>query len=562
VRRLTGHHGSIGALAWSPDSKTLASGAIEDSVVRLWDPATGRLIRTLEGHSGWIRSLAYSPDGKLLASGSTDTTVKVWDAANGKALQTFKGHTDLLGGVAFSPDSKTLASASRDGSVRLWDVATGQERTTFKFLAPLIPGTTTRIWTTGIAFSPDGKTLAVGAVDGIARLLDAATGKSLHELMGHTGWIVIRGVQFAPDGKTLATAGTDGSVRLWNPATGESLATLQGHQHQILAISFSADGKRLVSVSDEEGRVQIWDVAARDSIGTLRVGQGIIETLAFSSDSKLLGAGGFNGVIRLLSTDTEGVSPELEGSAAASQEELAFLPDGRIVAITARGQVSLFRGENQAGEPLAGLEGKPLAVGISRSGAVIAAGNDAGQLVVWDAATGAQRQTLHSDLKVIARLALSDDGSLLAISGLPDDQQNVTIEIWDTITAAKRQALVGSRGLVTALAFQPGATTLAAADTSGALRLWNAQDGQLLRTISAQENQRYFIGVAFSPDGAALVTSSFTGEIQFWNPTTGAQAASISLVGTGASALAFSPDGQRIAVGGRDASVRLLELTK
>jgi WD40 repeat protein len=110
------------------------------------------------------------------------------------------------------------------------------------------------------------------------------------------------------------------------------------------------------------------------------------------------------------------------------------------------------------------------------------------------------------------------------------------------------------------MAFQPRAPTLAAADLSGALRLWNAQDGQLLRTISAQEEQRYFVGVAFSPDGSALITGSFTGDVQFWNPATGAESATVSLADTGASALAISPDGQQIAVGGRDTSVRLLQL--
>src|SRR5262249_41609974 len=157
--------------------------------------------------------------------------------------------------------------------------------------------------------------------------------------------------------------------------------------------------------------------------------------------------------------------------------------------------------DQEPGQPLTTTAGIPLNVAVSRNNALIAAGNDQGSLMLWDAATGAPRPVLRSDLKVIGRVALNDDGSLLAAAGLPDAQNNVSIELWDTSTGTKRQTLIGSRGLITGMAFQPGRGILAAADLEGALRLWNPQDGQLVRTISAQENQRHFVGIAFSPDG-------------------------------------------------------------
>jgi WD40 repeat protein len=88
--------------------------------------AARRITATLEGHTGSVFALAFSPDGKTLASGSKDTTVKLWDLTTGKNIATLQGHTDYVRSVAFSPDGKTLASASHDRTIKLWDLQRGR----------------------------------------------------------------------------------------------------------------------------------------------------------------------------------------------------------------------------------------------------------------------------------------------------------------------------------------------------------------------------------------------------------------------------------------------------
>src|SRR5207253_1291407 len=133
---LRAQQGSVSALAFSPDGKTLATASTDGTVV-LWNVATrtprGEPLveekppETSEAVAVGTRTsgVAFSPDGRLLAAGSEDQTILFWEVASRAQVgQPMRGHTGAVTSVAFSPDGETLASASEDQTILLWDVAT------------------------------------------------------------------------------------------------------------------------------------------------------------------------------------------------------------------------------------------------------------------------------------------------------------------------------------------------------------------------------------------------------------------------------------------------------
>jgi len=123
---LKGHEDFVLCVAWSPNSRYVASGSkYRDKTIRVWDVESGKEVMVLRGHKSYVWSVAWSPDGRYIASGSNDETIRVWDVESGKEVMVLGGHEDVISSVAWSPDGRYIASGSDDETIRIWLVVWG-----------------------------------------------------------------------------------------------------------------------------------------------------------------------------------------------------------------------------------------------------------------------------------------------------------------------------------------------------------------------------------------------------------------------------------------------------
>jgi WD40 repeat protein/serine/threonine protein kinase len=528
-----------------------------DGELVVWDLTRREAVRTYPGFYG---SLAFSPDGSRLAAANPDGGVTVFDTTgpDWKALRTVATGPGLVEALAFGPGGKTLA-VSRvhvtgfvDGRVQyttdvsLWDTDTAL------WVRPALD------WAEGepsaLAFSPDGRLLAAGGSHQVVVVWEAATGRRLHVLSGHANSIT--SLAFGPGGRWLASAGRDRLVRLWDPATGRRLAELRGHTDTVTGLGFLPDGPgaawRLVSAG-RDGSLRFWDEASAADGLELGGYRSAVTNFAFSPDGRLAARDG-SGVVKvwdpasgqgLLAIPTHG-------------EILAFRPDGRRL-VTGGGDPfhpekpgELVVWDAATGAEVRRLEGPSLyvsAVAFTPDGRrlLAASGNPkakppkSGEVTVYDTATWAVVATFHSDLGLIDALAFRPDGSLLAVGAW-----NNRIQLCDPATGAVVRSLTGHRNWVSALAFSPDGRELASTDFDGTVAFWDPDTGERRRAWRAHPTAAF--GLSYHPSGRRLATASidssnYRSEVKIWDPSDGRELLTLP----GQMAVAFGPDGRRLA---------------
>jgi eukaryotic-like serine/threonine-protein kinase len=575
------------SLAYSPDGRFLVSGG-QDGILRFWNPAATRALRTIQAHDGRINGLAFNRDGSLLVSGCRDGTAKFWnptsgqelktikgyptwehglalspdgsrlaisfrelfllDATRGTLIRTLKGHTHFIEALAFTPDGRRLVSGGWDRTVHLWDPVSGRSLRTFP---------TAGSGSTAVTVSPDGKKLYSGTMEGDLQVFDLETGKELSRLKLHAS--KINRLVFSPDGKRLASASDDTTVKILDLRARRlklenEIETLRGHGSPVSDVSFSIGGD-VIATAGWDATIRIWDAASRQSpaivLGPLSPRY---TTVAYSPDGRLLAAGGRSATTAWDTTTGEilwTVREVLSSFPAGLGQSLCFDHSSRLLATTLDvGGVQLHdprdgRLIRRLDTPHAGPVGS---ADFSPDGRALLAGHLGGRLVVWDPETGVAIRQWMAHAHSLTCAIFSPDGRYIASAGTEaakGSDADDRVHLWSAADGRLIRRMIGHNGVICSLAFSPAGRQLFTGGRDQMIRLWDVETGTLLYAWSAHSGDVQ--SLAPSPDGKRLFSGSddhtvkvwdlaTMQEVQLWNPE------ALQILG-----VALSPDGSRLA---------------
>lgn len=284
---LKGHQAAVNGVTYSLNGALLASGS-EDGKVILWNAASGEIIRTLEAHSASVNAVAFSPDNTQLATGSADKTVALWKVETGEKLFTLEQHTKAINCLAFSPDGSVVVAAAQDNSLSVWNTQTGEQ---VDFMAASI-SQNLETGFTSLVFSSDGRLLYSGSVLGTA-VWDAQRWFQAGLINGNA-----YSLAFSPDGKKLAMGSFTGGVTLWKMPAADYQASLYKHRKPVSDLLFALDGSILIS-SGEDGLIVLWNSRSGEIVRMLEGHTDSVNDLALSPDGKTLASASTDGTVIL-----------------------------------------------------------------------------------------------------------------------------------------------------------------------------------------------------------------------------------------------------------------------
>jgi WD40 repeat protein/serine/threonine protein kinase len=449
-------------------------------------------------------------------------------------------HGSKVYGLAFSPDGKTMASVGEGSVIRIWDLESGKERAHWT-------GHDHDIDVGTVVFSPDGKTLATGSDDRTIKLWDIPTLELRGTLRGHLG--CVDRLIFSPDSRFLVSAGKDLYVRIWHVREMREWDSLP-LKNWISDIALTPDGSSL-AIADHSSILLFWDHPfAETSPNQVKpltrsiTCESSIDCLAFNHRGDTLALGNsWGSPIMLLNTSSGNWRPL---SVAGWSGEIAFSPDDCYLAIlTEPALMQLWNLPSQSYSALFKERGAGNIDGVSFSpdGKLLATGSWNGKIYLWDL----HKTHSHASLPVLSNpcheiLFCQAGSAIVAVS------KDGTVRVLEGDKTVWRASYQLPKGDWKALSCTRNQDTWAFIDREGRLYVWEPKQNQPPRLLSIPENASG--SLAFSPDGRYLVYGGFSGGILKYDLVKGSVSLTNqniklqSLVGC----LRFSADGSSLAV--------------
>jgi WD40 repeat protein/serine/threonine protein kinase len=465
-------------------------------------------------------------------------------------------HSDTVAPIAFSPDGRQIASGCMDGSVQVWDAWTG------RVLQSLQNGGAVAA---RLAYSSDGQLLAAGHLDGTIRVWKAPTWEVVATFQDR-GWI--QELAFSPDGQVLVSASGDPNVMLWDMGAkdkreaGRLIRAPLEHPAGVKTVVFSPDGSRLLTAC-WDGTVKTWDVTTGQPTSSFHAEFEYGSSAQFSRDARRLAWACRDGVVKVWDTATERMELDLQSNTQWARG-VAFSPDGQRLAVAGfDGTIRLLDGATgKEALTIYAHASALISVVFSPDGQRLASGSYDAMVRLWDATPltddpqAAYCVTLTEHTQPVHSVAYSPDGRWLASASR--DRAIVWQLSGRAITP--RSTLRGHRGFIMGLAFSPDNRMLASVGSDDTVKLWDLQApvGDSLTELGTIPPKQGTISIAFSPDGQFLAIGSRG--IAIYNPRTREELYPFKPTRHPIPALAFSPEGWFCTAGASDPALRIWDV--
>jgi WD40 repeat protein len=516
--------------------------------LRLWDAASGQLVRRLEGHTDAVTSVHFSRDGKRLLTGSYDATARLWNVETGELIRTFAGHDWWVWSAAFSPDEQRIVTASHDGSAIVWATDTG-EPNAIPFLGHRKDGNQTPVF--AAVFAPDGRHVASGGLDNYVRIWDpdalqpfdygqAIAGQKpppqpFVTLAGHKA--AVHALAFSQDGKRLVSGSHDNAVIVWDAEAGAMIKTLRGHDGWVQACRLTGDGRLAVSAS-HDGRVKFWDVQGYEEARVLRghVLEGHLDAVlaaAYSPDGRRVATASRDRTAKSWDASTGIELLQFREGHEFTTATAMFFPDGKRLLTTAIDNTTRIWDVATGGElSKARLEGTGLrgAAAVSHDGRWIVTGSqrpqqgDAWAAKLWNAADGTLVHEWQGHKTEVSAVAFSPDDRLV-FSG----DRNGRGVLWNRETS-EQIATVWEDDQINAAVFLPDGQHLLTASNHNAVRQWQVPAGTEIKE-RVLRHPGAVVSLAVSGDGHLALTACADGGVRLWDVTSAKEIRSLAAIG-------------------------------